>query len=180
MPSFGEELGRLVPHMRRFARALVRGHSAQVADDLVQETVLMAMRAERIARGPGLRPWCFSNLMRVHRRWEESLQVHSSALPSTRAASDGEALAFMPREIARLDMLPLENREVLLLTVLVGMNYAQVAETLHVGIETVVTRLDIGRHILARGQRLPASSGAGGGAGSQRTARAAQYLHVVK
>lgn len=179
MPSFGDELSRLVPHMRRFARALVRGHTAQVADDLVQKTVVLAMRAERMARGPGLRAWCFSSLMRVHRQWEQSLPSHAGAAPSAGAAAGAETLAFMPREIARLDALPLESREVLLLIVLVGMNYAQAAETLHVGIETVMARLDTARHILARGQRLPAS-GRAGAAGSQRTARAAQYLHVIK
>ena len=51
MPSFGDDIGRLIPHLRRLARALVRGHSPQAADDLVQETVVLAMRAERVVRG---------------------------------------------------------------------------------------------------------------------------------
>ncbi len=95
------------------------------------------------------------------------------------AASAAGPLAFMPRDIARLDLLPLENREVLLLTVLVGMGYVQVAETLHVTSETVMARLDTARTILGRGHRTSSAPSSGAGAGSSRSG-GAQFLRVVK
>ena len=53
MPGFADDIGKLTPHLRRFARALVRGHAAAAADDLVQETVVLAGRTALPKRGPG-------------------------------------------------------------------------------------------------------------------------------
>lgn len=186
MSGFGDELGRLIPHMRRFARALVRGHSSQVADDLVQETVVLAMRAETIARGTHLRSWCFSTLIRLHRHLDQTSNGTTelgapSPAPLSEAAPTRGTLAFMPRDIARLDMLSPDHREVLLLTVLVGMTYAQVADTLHITVEAVMARLDMARGVLARGQRpVAGETSSSSGAFLQKNGRAAQYLHVVK
>ena len=52
MPGCADDIGKLVPHLRRFARALVRGHGAQAADDLVQETVVAAMKTDGQKHGP--------------------------------------------------------------------------------------------------------------------------------
>ena len=184
MPSFGDDIGRLIPHLRRFARALVRGHSAQTADDLVQETVVLAMRAERIARGSNLTAWCFAALIRVHRLREATLV--SAREPGTvgLAASGGRGASaapvpLLPRDIANLDMLPLDEREVLLLAALVGMSYPQIADTLHLSVSVVLTRLDHARNLLARtGHSMQPNQGhhsypAG-------TIRPARHLRLVK
>lgn len=162
MPSFGDEISRLIPHLRRLARALVSDHSVQTADDLVQETVVLAMRAERVARGSNLTAWCFATLLRVHRHRRPA---STSPRPTdTRDRTTGEArgaaagtLTFLPKSIAKLDALALDDREVLLLASLVGMNYAQIAETLHLTHETVMTRLSRARRQLERPDTVSAS-----------------------
>lgn len=178
MPSFGDEISRLTPHLRRFARALVRGHATQVADDLVQETVVLAMRAERVARGTHLTAWCFAALMRLHRLRHPSASTGPLSDRSGRPANGGPAsptLAFLPRAIAKLDALSLDDREVLLLAALVGMTYAQIAETLHVTRETVLARLTHARRHL---DRIDAGASSGLDASGRR--RPTGHLRLVK
>ena len=62
----------------------------------------------------------------------------------------GSALPSLPKDIARLDVLPLDEREVLLLAALVGMSYAQIADTLHVPLSTVMSRLGQARAALPK------------------------------
>ncbi len=182
MPGFADDITRLIPHMRRFARALVRGHSVHVADDLVQETVVLAMRAERLARGPDLTNWCFSTLMRVHRLRECTATAQGEAQATEVAAQGGSngrapaAVSFLPKDIARLDHLSVDEREVLLLATLVGMSYGQIAITLHVTLDTVMIRLDQARHHLARTVRAALAAGQGAG----RQGRPANHLRLVK
>lgn len=184
MPSFGDDIGRLIPHLRRFARALVREHSPQVADDLVQETVVMAMRAERVARGSNLTSWCFAALMRVHRLREPSIMsAHDSGALGVAASggrgATGSTLPLLPKDIARLDLLPLDEREVLLLAALVGMNYAQIADTLHVPLAAVMARLGQARNRLARADRSVGPNQSRRSAPVGKT-RAAHHLRLVK
>ncbi len=184
MPGFADDVTRLIPHMRRFARALVRGHSVQFADDLVQETVVLAMRAERLARGPDLTNWCFSTLMRVHRLRECAATLPGETHVAEVAAQAGghgraaAAVSFLPKDIARLDHLSIDEREVLLLATLVGMSYVQIAMTLHVTLDTVMIRLDQARHHLARSARSGAAVATG--QGSARQGRPANHLRLVK
>ena len=159
MPVFADDIARLIPSMRRFARALVSGHSVQSADDLVQETVVLAMRAERLASGSNLAAWCFSTLMRVHRLREASMMSAVgavSASPGPAANRGASAVPFLPKPIARLDVLSLDCREVLLLAVLVGMTYAEIAETLHITPDTVIHRLELARGLMAKADRAGA------------------------
>ena len=175
MPNFTDDIARLVPHLRRFARALVCGHSAQFADDLVQETVVLAMRAERIAAGANLSGWCFATLMRVHR-----LRCQGGASDGGETAPRPDpAVAFLPKPIARLDLLSLDCREALLLTVLAGMTYAQAAEALHVALDVLMHRLDLARAHLAKSD-LTLPSGALGLATNGRASRHSHHLRLVK
>ena len=183
MPVFADDIARLIPHMRRFARALVTGHSVQSADDLVQETVVLAMRAERIASGSNFSAWCFSTLMRVHRLREASMMsaVGAGSTSSAPAASRGApAVPFLPKPIARLDVLSLECREVLLLAVLVGMTYAQIAETLHITPDTVIHRLDLARGLLAKADRTGAPTQIQRVGGPEKPLRQPHHLRLVK
>ena len=185
MPSFGDDIGRLIPHLRRFARALVRGHSPQSADDLVQETIVLAMRAERVLRGSNLTSWSFATLMRVH-RLRETAMVSANDLGAVGVAAHGgrgatgTSLPLLPKDIARLDVLPLDEREVLLLAALVGMNYAQIADTLHVPLAAVMARLGLARNRLARVAGQPVSHDRGQAVAAAGRARSAPHLRVVK
>lgn len=143
MPGFADDIGKLTPHLRRFARALVRGHSAAAADDLVQECVVLSARADLPKRGPALAVWCFAALIRLNRLRNRTPTV---------AEGDPEAgpLPFLPKDILRLDALPLELREALLLTTVAGLAYGQVGDVLQVDAATVFSRLTQARDLLTR------------------------------
>ena len=178
MPVFAEDIARLVPQLRRFARALVCRHSVQFADDLVQETVVLAMRAERIAGGGHLTAWCYATLMRVHRA--RSQAVRDIGQTEGRRPDHDASIPFLPRPIVRLDLLSIDCREALLLTVLVGMTYSQAAEVLHVTTDVVLHRLDLARACLSKADR-PEVSGLWPSTADGRPARQAHHhLRLVK
>ncbi len=144
MPGFADDLGKLTPHLRRFARALVRGHSACAADDLVQETIVLASRSDLPKRGPALAAWCFAALVRLNR-----LRNRAPVAPAG-VEGGGAPLPFLPKDMLRLDALPLEFREVLLLTGLAGLAYGQVADVLDIDVSIVFSRLTRARDLLAK------------------------------
>ena len=177
MPGCADDVGKLVPHLRRFARALVRGHGAQAADDLVQETVVLAMRKDSPKRGPALVSWCFGSLIRFNRLRQRQV---ASSLPATDPAGSATPLPFLPKEILRLDALPLDHREVLLLTVLAGMSYAQVAEILKTDLDSVFTRLTQARDLLAKAGGADMGGWRGPAGERNRSAGAVPHLRLVK
>ena len=174
MPGFADDIGKLVPHLRRFARALVRGHGTQAADDLVQETVVLAMRTDSPKRGPALISWCFGSLIRFNRLRQR--QGSSVAEPG---GSD-TTLAFLPKDILRLDALSLDHREVLLLTVLAGMSYAQVAEIMRTDVDSVFTRLTQARDLLAKAGGADMGGWRGPAGERGRSSSTAPHLRLVK
>ena len=141
MPGFADDIGKLTPHLRRIARALVPGHGSQAADDLVQETIVLAGRSDLPKRGPVLAIWCFASLVRLNRL---------RARTPRPAVAGAEPLSFLPKDVLRLDTLSLDHREVLLLTVLAGLSYAQVAEVLGIDLALAIDRLTEARDALAR------------------------------
>lgn len=186
MPDLSDEIGRLVPHLRRFARALVRGHAAQPADDLVQETVVLAMRNDGLQRGPALMHWCLGTLIQCHRARERAVKVERSAGGHALDVEAGLSAAvspamFLPREISRLDGLSLPALEVLLLTVLAGMTYGQIADLLAVTPESVVGLLTEARESLARTEPgTPTGQGWRQQAAATRHRSGAAHLRLVK
>ena len=171
MPGFADDLGTLTPHLRRFARALVRGHSPCAADDLVQETIVLASRSDLPRRGPGLAVWCFAALVRLNR-------LRNRAPVSAAGVEGGGApLPFLPKDILRLDALPLEFREVLLLTALSGLAYDQVGEVLDIDSALVFSRLTRARDLLVKADHAAGGREARVG---ERARGGANHLRLVK
>ena len=138
----------LIPALRRFARALAR--DTEIADDLVQDTLVRALRAEHLFHGGNLRTWLFTILLNLDRNRRRGLArrpilaVIEDSDPPGLPGSDGSS-----RDIARgLAMLPPEQREVLLLVALEGMSYHEAAEIQGVPIGTVMSRLSRARAAL--------------------------------
>lgn len=138
----------LIPALRRFARALAR--NAEAADDLVQDTLVRALRAEHLFHGGDLRTWLFTILLNLDRNRRRGLSrrptlaVIEDVDPAGAPASDGTA-----RDIARgLALLPFEQREVLLLVTLEGLSYREAADVQGVPIGTVMSRLSRARAAL--------------------------------
>ena len=61
MTAFRQSVEAMIPALRRYARALAR--DADIADDLVQDTLVRALRSERLFLGGKCRGDAGSNLV---------------------------------------------------------------------------------------------------------------------
>ena len=160
--EFKATLTRLVPDLRAFARALARDND--VADDLVQDTMMKAWRARaRFQAGTNMRAWCCTILRTVfisdRRRarfvgdWDDHV---ADRVLATKSTQEGQVdLADLQRA---LDQLPPPQREAVMLVGGGGFAYEEVAAITNVPIGTVKSRVARGRaaleNMLAEG-RLP-------------------------
>ncbi len=139
-----------VPRLRRYARALAGSGDA---DDLVQDTLERAWA--KAALWPGvndMRAWLFGIMHNLHvdglRRphlHTESLGEDTPEIPVPPRQDEGLAVLDLQ---AALDLLPREQKEVLLLVSLEEMSYVEVAQALGIPVGTVMSRLSRGRERL--------------------------------
>jgi RNA polymerase sigma-70 factor (ECF subfamily) len=150
MIAFRPSVEAMIPALRRYARALTR--DADIADDLVQDTLVRALRSERLFHGGDIRSWLYTILTNLNRNRRRSLarrptisQLNDDDEPS---ANGTEAEG---RDIERaLSGLVEEQRSALLLVMLEGLTYREVADIQGVPIGTVMSRLARARaHIKA-------------------------------
>ncbi len=148
MTSVRRGLEPLIPALRRFARALARDQ--ETADDLVQDTLVRALRAEHLFHGGDLRTWLFTILLNLDRNRRRGLSrrpviaVIEDVDPAAPPTSDGTA-----KDIERgLALMPPEQREALLLVTLEGMSYREAADVQGVPIGTIMSRLSRARAML--------------------------------
>jgi RNA polymerase sigma-70 factor (ECF subfamily) len=141
MTGFKEGVQSAIPALRRYARALT--HDADVADDLVQDTLVRALRSQHLFNGGELRSWLYTILTNLNRNRLRSL----ARRPPLTAIGDNDAPAMAGpegggRDIERaLSGLPEEQRTALLLVVLEGLSYREVADVQGVPIGTVMSRV---------------------------------------
>ena len=140
MSEFREQIEAAIPALRRYARALTR--DTETADDIVQDTLVRALRSEHLFHGGDVRAWLYTILTNLNRNRLRTL----SRRPVLTPIKDGDAATGGPeagsRDIARaLDELAEEPRTALLLVVLEGLTYREVAEVQGVPIGTVMSRL---------------------------------------
>lgn len=141
MSNFRQGIEASVPALRRYARALTR--NAETADDLVQDTLVRALRSEHLFHGGDIRSWLFTILTNLNRNRLRSLARRPLSMP---LADDDAADLAGPeaggRDIERaLALLVDDQRHALLLVVLEGLSYREVAEVQGVPIGTVMSRL---------------------------------------
>jgi len=140
-----------VPRLRRYARALAGNRDD--ADDLVQDTLERAWAKSVLWRGVAdMRAWLFGIMHNLHvdavRRPKLATVVIDDDTPEVAVApTQGERLAVLDLQAA-LDLLPIEQKQIVLLVALEDMAYAEVAETLGIPIGTVMSRLSRGRERL--------------------------------
>jgi RNA polymerase sigma-70 factor (ECF subfamily) len=139
--SFQQSVEAAIPALRRYARALTR--DAETADDLVQDTLVRALRSEHLFHGGAVRSWLYTILTNLNRNRLRSMARKPLV---TQLQDDDAAGAAGPeaggRDIERaLAMLVEEQRTALLLVVLEGLTYREVAEVQGVPIGTVMSRL---------------------------------------
>lgn len=141
-----------IPRLRRFARAMVR--DAVLADDLVQECLERALsRLHLWQPGTNLRAWLFTILRNLHingiRRRQTVVDIDDEAQAAIGSAPGSQMDRLELRDLRRaLQLLPTEQREVVLLIGLEGISYGEAAEILKISIGTVKSRLSRGRRAL--------------------------------
>jgi RNA polymerase sigma-70 factor (ECF subfamily) len=139
--TFRENVAATIPALRRYARSLTR--NAEIADDLVQDTLVRALRSEHLFQGEQVRSWLYTILTNLNRNRLRSLarrptlsSIEDNDTPDLSVPEGGG------RDIDRaLATLVEEQRNALLLVVLEGLTYREVAEVQGVPIGTVMSRL---------------------------------------
>ena len=147
--NFGEQVGTLLPRLRRFARALTR--HPQDADDLVQLAVERALtRSTQWRPDSSLTNWM---LAIVRNAWiDETRARHrrdAVLVPENEAVDVGDT--GTDRDIewwsiqSALGRLPEEQRLAVALVLIEGLSYREAAQVMEVPIGTLTSRLARGR-----------------------------------
>ncbi len=141
MAGFHQSVEATIPALRRYARALTR--DADAADDLVQDTLVRALRSEHLFHGGDVRSWLYTILTNLNRNRLRSLARRPLLSPiEDNDAPDMAGPEAGGRDIERaLATLVEDQRTALLLVVLEGLSYREVAEVQGVPIGTVMSRL---------------------------------------
>ena len=139
--GFRQSIEATIPALRRYARALT--HNADTADDLVQDTLVRALRSEHLFLGGEVRSWLYTILTNLNRNRLRSLARRPSLLPiDDNDSPDMAGPEAGGRDIERaLALLVEDQRSALLLVVLEGLTYREVAAIQGVPIGTVMSRL---------------------------------------
>lgn len=155
MRGIEQKIVELIPRLRRYARALLRGNIA-AADDLVQDCLERALNRQRLwRRDSNLRAWLFTIMHNLYvnrlRRAEHEATFAQTPEEIEETASlpvgDPTSLAELERAFSQLQP---DQREILLLVALEGLSYRQVAAILAVPEGTVMSRLARARERLRR------------------------------
>ncbi len=150
--DFKRELTGVVPHLRAFARGLCG--RADMADDLVQETLLKAWAAqERFQPGTSMRAWTFvilrnaylTDMRRNRFRGEYDEGVAERILTAPAGQEEPIHLADMHRALLTL---PAERREALLLVGAGGFSYEEAANICGCAVGTIKSRVGRARAAL--------------------------------
>ena len=141
MNTFHRDVEGAIPALRRYARALTR--DAETADDLVQDTLVRALRSEHLFHGGEVRSWLYTILTNLNRNRLRSL----SRRPPMSSIEDNDAPDLAGPEAGGRDIeralasLVDDQRTALLLVVLEGLTYREVADVQGVPVGTVMSRL---------------------------------------
>lgn len=150
--EFKRELVAVIPHLRAFGRSL--SGSRDLADDLVQETLMKAWAARsRFQAGTNMRAWTFIILRnhflsqarraRFKGEWDELV---ADRLLSSAAGQDKQIeLADLQRALLQL---PQSQREALILVGAGGFAYDEAADICGVAVGTIKSRVARGRTAL--------------------------------
>ena len=148
-PEFKEQLGQVIPHLRAFGRSL--SGSRDLADDLVQETLLKAWAArKRFQAGTNMRAWTFiilrnlflSQMRRARFKGEWDDLVADRILAAPASQDKHVELGDMQRALLQL---PQPQREALILVGAGGFAYEEAAEICGCAVGTIKSRVARGR-----------------------------------
>lgn len=153
--TFEQELGSLLPRLRRFAHTLSRSRAD--ADDLTQMTAERALaRRSQWLEGTRLEPWLYRIM---HNLWIDTARQRTRQLRVEAPSEEGIHIGEDPRDkmhnqidldraMTLLALLPDEQREVVALVLIEGLGYQEAADMLGIPMGTVASRLTRGRTAL--------------------------------
>src|SRR5580698_95577 len=149
---FKAELVALIPQLRAFARSLTGDPTA--ADDLAQDAMVKAWDARAsFEMGTNMKAWTFMILRNQfysekRRSWRQS-QLDQEAAERTLVAVDNPEAPVALDELRQgLAMLPLEQREALVLVGAGGFAYEEAAAICECAVGTVKSRVSRARRAL--------------------------------
>jgi RNA polymerase sigma-70 factor (ECF subfamily) len=150
--SFEERLMALLPDLRRYSRSLTRSDAD--GEDLLQDSVERILSNRATWSGANLRGWVLTIMTNLYRngtrrgRRFPSVEI-GEAEHIAAAAPPGDPLTRAHLAQA-IDELNPDFRAVLMLVVIEGYSYAEVAEIMKTPIGTVMSRLARAREHLGR------------------------------
>ena len=172
MPEVRRLIVDQIPHLRRYARALVR--DGEQADDLVQDCLERAWSRMHLWRaGTNIRAWLFTILHNLHANAARKL----SGRPGTLDAG-AVVLAVRPTQEDALNVrsvwqafarLPEPQRAAILLVSVEEMSYQEAAAVLDIPMGTLMSRIHRGRERLRQLMENPGDD-AGGNPGDDERA----------
>ncbi len=124
-------LDRLTPALRRFARVLLAGRGRPTAADEVLQAALARLRVPHPSSDATIRVAAYGAIVQAHR-------ARQSTFSQTHEFSRGGG---RPEIAERIERLPLDQREVLLLVVLERLSYDEAATALGLPRSSIVARL---------------------------------------
>jgi RNA polymerase sigma-70 factor (ECF subfamily) len=149
---FQSELVEMVPRLRRFAYALTG--TGDAGDDLVQAACERALRsADQFRPGTRMDSWMYRIMQNLWLDARRRQRVRGTTVdPDKTELSDGGQSArriddrlTLARIRANVDRLPDDQRAVLVLVAIEGLNYREAAEVLDLPMGTVMSRLSRAR-----------------------------------
>ncbi len=164
--AFKQQLTEVIPHLRAFARGLCG--RPDMADDLVQETMLKAWAAQdRFEPGTSMRAWTFvilrnaylTDMRRNRFRGDYDEGVAERILTAPAGQEEPIHLSDMHRALLTL---PPERREALLLVGAGGFSYEEAANICGCAVGTIKSRVGRARATLSamiEGDNVPNRSG---------------------
>ena len=147
--EFKQQLALVIPHLRAFGRSL--SGNRDVADDLVQETLMKAWAArQRFQAGTNMRAWTFiilrnlylSQMRRARFKGEWDDLVADRVLAAPASQDRHVELGDMQRALLQL---PQPQREALILVGAGGFAYEEAAEICGCAVGTIKSRVARGR-----------------------------------
>jgi len=151
--EFEHELIENIPHLRAFGRFMTR--NLDEADDLVQETLVQALRArDQYQPGTNLKAWTFTILRNLHisntRRHGRVESLGQDALEKLTSAPDQHVNLRIEEVRRALAKLTPEHREIILLIAGSGFHCYEAAAICGCAVGTVKSRLSRARWELFR------------------------------
>lgn len=164
--TFKRELAAMLPHLRAFGRSLCG--NADLADDLVQETMMKAWKArEQYVPGPSsMKSWAFVILRNCFlsqmRRKKFTADYDELAAERLLVAPDDQDDSLHLGDVQRgLLMLPVDQREALVLIGAGQLSYEEAAAICGCAVGTMKSRVSRARtalHDILEGGQMPLRS----------------------